>query len=121
MDFALTPIITRWLFALLVTLAVELPVFALLGRGYAPTTRCIGGGALGTLITHPLLWFAWRHTFDSYLLRTITGELLVCLIEGIVLWRVARPLKFKSALGISLVANGASYGLGILLHTLGFL
>jgi hypothetical protein len=112
----LSPVVSRWLVALLLTLIIETPIYALVGRRHATVSRCILGGVLGTLITHPLLWFVWQNTFDNYLLRTITGELAVCLVEGVVLWAVARPINFNTALAISLLANGASYGIGILLH-----
>jgi hypothetical protein len=110
------PPLSKWLVALVLTLIIETPIYALLGRRYARVSRCVAGGIAGTLITHPLLWFVWRHTIDHYLLRTVTGEVLVCLVEGVVLWAVARPIDFKKALAVSLLANGTSYGIGVLLH-----
>ena len=112
------PLLTKWLVALLLTLVIETPIYAFMGRRYARVSRCVAGGVAGTLMTHPLLWFAWRHAIDHYLLRTVTGEALVCMAEGVVLWAVARPIDFKKALAVSLVANGTSYGIGVLLHIL---
>ncbi len=109
-------LLLKWLVALTLTLVIEVPIYAALGRGSARVSRCIMGGVAGTLITHPLLWFVWRHAIDPYLLRTVTGEALVCLIEGVVLWAVARPIGLRRALSVSLLANAASYGIGVLLH-----
>jgi hypothetical protein len=112
----LPPIFFSWLVAFILTIAIEAPVYGALGRRTAPLGRCIIGGIMGSILTHPLLWFVWRHAIDDYLLRTVSGEILVCLVEGGVLWWIAKPMTWNRAMAISFVANATSYGTGILLH-----
>ena len=108
-----------WIIAFALTIIIEMPVFTLLGRKYASAVKAAAAGVLCSCITHPLLWFAWRPLFDSYIIWAISGEAAVIAIEAIVFYTVVRPTPFTKALAISLLANATSYGTGLLLNTFG--
>ena len=116
-----SPVLLRWLVAFALSLAIEVPLYVLLGRHQARAARVGLAGALGTCITHPLLWFAWPYAMENHLVRTLTGEVLVCIIEAAVLHGICRTIPPRQALGIALIANAASYGTGILLRLAGIL
>ena len=115
----------HWLVALALTLVIELPVYAFLCRKDTTIQRSLTAGTLGTLITHPLLWFIWQPTmkalFHNAAVITPAGEFLVVIIEAAVLKIVIRSLHLKTALSISLIANATSYGIGLILFYLRFL
>ena len=84
--------------------------------------RMLGSGvfeALGaSTITHPLLWFVFvpaMRPLVSYEAYAAIGETLVVLVEAIYFRLI---FQRKRALAASLVANGASYFLGLVAHTL---
>jgi hypothetical protein len=114
-------LLLRWGAAFLLTLLIELPIYGWLGHRCGTGPRAVAGGGLGTLMTHPLLWFAWPLVVADYLLRTISGELLVCLLEGVVLRAVAPGMGWRRAMAVSFLANAASYGTGVALHVLNVL
>ncbi len=104
-----------FLIALVLTLLIELPVLWVLARGVfklagVPTRRLLGVGALGSLLTLPVLWFVLP-AFLSPAAAIAVGEVLAVVIEALLLWRLlpARPLV---AVVLSLAANLASFLLG---------
>jgi hypothetical protein len=114
-----------WIRAFFFTLAVEIPLFVLVagfrnrsGRR-APLWRLVLAGAAGTAVTHPALWFVWPRVVSDYTLYIATGELLVAVVETFTFFGLARPISLSRAAAASFIANGASYGLGMLLHLLG--
>ncbi|MBM4320621.1 MAG: hypothetical protein FJ125_11830 [Deltaproteobacteria bacterium] len=105
-----------WFFSLLLTLAVEVPLYVLLSRGAVRCARAALAGAAGTLLTHPALWFFWPRLVDSdYTTYLVSGELAVVAAEALTFLALARPVGAWRALACSLVANGASCGVGALL------
>ncbi len=110
-----------WLKAFLFTLAVEVPLFALIGRAFrdperpTPVWRLLLAGGVGTCVTHPCLWFVWPHVVQDYTWYIVTGELLVACVETCTFFLVARPIRFRYAALAAWVANGASFGFGLLL------
>ncbi len=112
-----------WIKAFLLTLAVEVPLFILIARSNktvkknVPIWRLALAAGAGTMITHPLLWFAWPHVVSDYTTYIITGELLVAVIETFTFYLIARPIKLKLALASAFIANGASYGIGVLISS----
>jgi len=115
-------IFAAWVLAFVLTLLIEIPVFAiaarLLEKGRAPRTplwRLLVAGAAGTCVTHPLLWFAWPHLFDDYSAYIVSGELLVSVIETGTFYLVARPVRLSTAAAASFLANGMSFLVGIIL------
>ncbi len=104
-----------FLIALVLTLLIELPVLWVLARGVfrlrtASTRRLLAVGALGSLLTLPVLWFVLP-AFLSPAVAIALGEALAVGVEALLLWRLlpARPLV---AVILSLVANLASFLLG---------
>lgn len=101
-----------FLIALAFTLLIELPVLLILARRvfgltHISTLRILAVGALGSLLTLPVLWFA----LPSYFVPTTAialGEALAVTVEALLLWRLlpARPL---TAVILSLAANLASF------------
>jgi hypothetical protein len=115
-----------WWDAFLFTLAVEVPLFVLVARvgaGGAKTSPVVlaCAGAMGTCVTHPLLWFVWPHVGLDYTAYIVTGEVLVAVIETFIFFAIARPISLSRAVGASFIANAASYGLGALLQGLGWM
>jgi hypothetical protein len=96
-----------WLRAFLFTQLVEVPIYM---RGL----RCSLPAAFGaSAITHPLVWFvfftpAWH---AGYTTKLVSAELFAWLAEA-AYFRFA--FRKPRALLWSLVANGASLGLGVL-------
>jgi hypothetical protein len=112
-------VLRAWAAAFALSLIIEVPIFALVARREVPVWRAALAGAAGTFVTHPLLWFAWVHVVHDYTLYIASGEVLVAAIETLTFWALARPVSLRTALAASLVANGASYGAGLILDRLG--
>jgi hypothetical protein len=123
---------------LLLTLVIEAPlVLGLLVRRCG-WQRSLVAGLLASLLTHPLLWFAWSRVLSprtNYAAYVASGEALVVLIEaGVFLLVALLPTADRRAttrdgaarlagvaLGVSLAANFVSWATGALLHELGLL
>jgi hypothetical protein len=105
-DAIRSSIFLSWALAFTVTQMVEIPIWMRAFRAPLRFVKAFGA----TAITHPILWFVitprWRGDYWS---MVIFGEAVVVLIEA----AYARFLGAKRALLWSLVANGASAGLGI--------
>jgi hypothetical protein len=115
-----------WLEAFVFTLAVEVPIFVLVARVGAGGVRTSPivlacAAAMGTCITHPLLWFVWPKAGLSYEAYIVSGELLVAIVESFTFFAIARPIRLSRAIACSFIANAASYGLGALLQALGWM
>lgn len=106
--------------AFFLTLLIEVPiVFALLrgrrpGRGHVG--RVVVVAVAASSLTHPLLWMAADHVQTTFSLLAAEGA--IALVEAAVL-AVGLGVRAGRALGVSLVANGASLGIGLLLQALG--
>ena len=117
-----------WIKAFTLTLVIETPVFVALGRLLinrtgqpVSTTRLAIAGALGTCLTHPLLWFVWPLVIRDYMSYVVTGEILVALIETFTFFLIAKPISLRDAALASFAANAVSVGLGYLLQALGWM
>jgi hypothetical protein len=105
--------------ALLATIAVE----GLLALVYAAVrgervSRWLTNVLLVNLITHPVLWFVMaRQSGDlSYLSILAVAEAGVWLVEAALLYLLGGgQLGFREALLLSLVLNGVSAGVGLVL------
>jgi hypothetical protein len=123
---------STWPGAFALTLLLEVPVwvFALGPRAGSWRMRAAAGAAAST-VTHPLLWlvaplivsvsFACGDQLDPNGLAACFGrwihalEALIVLVEA-ALVTVVLPASLRRALLASLLANGASYGFGLLLR-----
>lgn len=122
----MTPYHRAWLWAFLFTQAVEVPIWAYALRAHRPPAPGrdpwpawvnVAAGFGASLITHPIVWFVIpEHTFvprDSpswYGAMVVQAETFAVVVEAAYMG----ALGLRSALGWSLVANGASAGLGLL-------
>jgi hypothetical protein len=110
--------------ALLLSLVTEaLAALVLLrawGEEWGRATRAALAAVLATLLTHPAAWAATLRLMDAigYAAAVALVEAAVVLAESLA-YRVLVPLPGRRALLASLVANGASAGLGLVLYALG--
>lgn len=98
-----------YLLALGLTLAVEVPVYAVLARAFAWVSwpLALVAGVVVNVLTHPLMYAAAQH-FDAWW-QLATAEAMVALIEAAVLvwaWR-RRPTEWWVWVG-AVVANALS-------------
>ena len=119
-------ILPHWAAAFGMTLAVEVPLFVLLAR-YTATKlkvpscsvrRAALAGALGSCITHPLLWFVWPFAVTDYTAYLISGELIVAAVESVTFYLAAKPISIKRAAFVAVTANAASFGFGMLVYSI---
>lgn len=110
--------------ASLLSIAVEAPVAALTARLALRTswwTAALAAiaAAGGTLLTHPFAWDGARALMRSipWGLMAAIVETAVTLVEAVAYVAVAR-VRPLAALGLSVAANGASFGVGLLLWLL---
>lgn len=107
---------TDFLFSLLVTLIVEVPIVVCLVKILKEKTtisRIIWISILATTLTIPYLWFVFNEYFD-YWTMVILGEIFVFIVEAIIYWKLL-PVSFKKAIIISFLANISSILLGLLI------
>ena len=105
--------------ALLATIAIEgflaLVYAAVRGEG---VSRWLTNVLLVNLVSHPALWFAMgRQSGDvSYVSVLAVAETGVWLVEAAMLWLLGGGrVAWKKALILSLVLNGVSLGVGLVL------
>lgn len=102
---------------LLLTLAIEIPfLFATtkyLLKIKLPAGEIFYWGVFANLFSYPYLWFVFP-LFIRFNRRIYFEELLVAAIEAIVLSKGLK-INFKKALILSLVANAASYFIGLII------
>jgi hypothetical protein len=107
-------IFQAWLASFGFTLLIEVPLFVWLSRKWVSPARAALVGAAGSCLTHPLLWFVWSRLIADYTLYIVSGELLIASAESLLFYWLARPGTLSRAIGVTFVANAASYGLGAL-------
>ena len=106
-----------WLRAFALTALIEIPIVVLLTRRTAfPAWRRGVIALFGQIATHPAVWFIFpRIAGLTGRQATLLSELWAFLAEAC-LYAVALPgVRPLRALGISAIANGTSYGLGLAL------
>ena len=101
--------IRAWLVAFAFTQLVEVPIYTMALR--VRTWIAFGASA----ITHPIVWFVIPRFGLSYLTMVVVAELFAWLAEAAYF---AFAFRKKRALLWSLIANGASFGLGMLSRAL---
>lgn len=123
MPFFTEAYLTAWLRAFLFTQIVEVPIY----RRGLPTSWGAAFGA--STITHPFVWFffPWiAYAFDvSWYLTATASELFAWGIEALWFWSLGKKALFgqpaisgKRAIVVSLAANAASLGLGLVSRAL---
>ena len=116
---------TEYAVALLLTLAIEIPIVAVgLDRWYrVPLTRGVTVAACASLLTHPVVWFvlpAWLVPTVGPLGYLLVAEGFAWLSEAGLFW-IATRRDPVGLLLLSLTANMASFLTGALLHRFGVL
>lgn len=106
------------LVALALTLAIEVPI-ALIGKRLSKiqidSWRFALVATSTSLITHPIVWPLITHWLkpSPFWFRATVGETLAILIEALIYWKFT-PLGLRGAFLVSLAANLASFGIGML-------
>jgi hypothetical protein len=111
--------VRAWLTAFCLTLAIEMPALAFLGRRAEPSlSRRAAAAMLANAVSHPVVWFAFPALGLAWGATTALSELWAWLVEAS-LYRLAfRAATWRLALGLSLAANLLSFGLGLALWAL---
>lgn len=112
--------VDAWFRAFLLTLAVELPIAAILLRRYEPAwPRLIVLVVFANLASHPAVWFIFTQLLligtPEYVLA---AESWAVGVEALFYWAVFRGLSVRRAILVSLAANAASFLLGRFLVTI---
>jgi uncharacterized membrane-anchored protein YitT (DUF2179 family) len=79
----------------------------------APWRRVLLTAICASLLTHPFAWWANRSIPWPFVERAALIEVSVVLVEAAI-YALLVPLRAAAGLGLSLWANGASFGLGLL-------
>ncbi len=115
-------IVIPWLKAFSLTLVVEVALVMWLVTAEEPSRgRRLGAAAFAQLASHPIVWFVMPSLPTPW---TVTLVIAECWAVGseLLIYRLAFPrLAWLRAFGVSALANGASFALGLLVrHTLGW-
>ena len=112
--------VALWARAFALTLAVETPLATWMLRDVDRSrARRIGAALAGNLATHPAVWFILPALGLSHAPMTAVEEAWAVVVEMAVYRLVFPALPWSRALGVSAVANGASFAVGLLLRSRG--
>jgi hypothetical protein len=122
-DAGMRHLASSYLFSLLLTYAVEIPLLVYLLHPYASWRRSLVTAIACSGLTHPLLWFGWPRVvpLDHYPLFLATGESLVVLAEAALIWGIALRQERRAggtAMLASIATNAASCAAGLALRAL---
>jgi hypothetical protein len=111
------PLITLWFKAFLLTVLVETPLAAALLRPAEPRLpRRVALVLFANLASHPAVWFIFPALGLPYLPMLVLAEAWAVLSEALFYRLVFEKTDAVEALGISALANGASFGIGLLVR-----
>jgi len=68
------------------------------------------------LASHPAVWFVFPKLGSSFSMMVLTAEVWAVASEAIFYWLVIPNVRLGQAAGVSLVANGSSFGIGLLVR-----
>jgi hypothetical protein len=106
-----------WLKAFLFTSAVEIPIAtALFRRAEARLGRRLGFAFFANLISHPAVWLIFPFLGLRYGTSILLAEAWAFGIEALFYMLAFEKSDRFHAAGVSALANGASYGLGLLVR-----
>ena len=106
--------------ALLLSAAIEAPIAWLVVRLARWPSRgpahAAAAAAVATAVTHPQLWTAvlWLAPSYGWAPVTLASEAVVVVVEGVLMAWMA-GLRLRHAMPLSLVTNGASFAVGLVL------
>ena len=110
-------LVTLWFRAFLVTVLVETPIAAALLKPAEP--RLYRRAVLvlfANMASHPAVWFIFPELGLSYAPTLVLAEAWAVLSEALLYRLVFEKTGAVEALGISALANGASFGIGLLVR-----
>lgn len=87
-------------------------------RPFARWARLIGLLFFANLASHPAVWFVFPSLDLSYPAMVAWAETWAVASEAIFYWLVFSDVGLGRAVGVSLVANGSSFGLGLVVRSL---
>lgn len=100
------------------TVAIELLVAVPLLRGAGTLPRRAAAVVVGNLASHPIVWFVLARVISSRSLMIPVAESWAIASEAVVYALVFPSLPKTRALGVSAVANAASFLVGLVLTRL---
>lgn len=106
-----------FLWALLMTLLIEVPVVFLVNKYIYKNKNNIYvlfTGIVSSVLTLPYFWFILPAFISNRIVYIIVGEISIVLIEAFIYYCILK-LKFSQAIIISLIANIASILGGLLI------
>jgi hypothetical protein len=114
--------VVAWLRAFLLTVGVELLVAGLLLRRDEPSLLRRGGLIVfAQVASHPAVWFIFPELRMGSEKTLVLSEGWAVLSEALFYGLAFRGLGGRRAFGVAALANGVSYGVGLLLHRSGLL
>jgi hypothetical protein len=111
-------LVELWLRAFAISLAVELAIGVPLLRERGWPVR-VAAVAVANLASHPILWFVLLRLGLSFEVRHVLAEAWAIGVELGIYVLVFPAIGVRRAAAVSLLANGASLGVGIALRALG--
>jgi hypothetical protein len=112
------PSVSVWLRAFAWTLLLEVPLVLWLTRD--STMRVTRRGAIAifaNLATHPAVWFVFPKLCLDGGTLLVVQESWAVIVEWLVYFTVIPSLTLGRALGVSALANGVSFAIGLLLYS----
>ena len=109
------PTTAHYLFALLVTLAIEYPFVHVGFRGrrkLRPPWALLAAFVVVHMLTHGALWHLWPRLPGDYLGKLLVGETLVTLVEAAAYGQLL-GVSNRRALLVSILANATSTVVGL--------
>ena len=115
--------VARWFTAFLFTVAVEVPIATTFLRGKEPfpVWRRFVLALAAQCASHPAVWVVYPELPIPYWTMIVIAETWAFGSETVLYAALGRGVSWRRAAGVSLVANGLSYGIGLLLQTWGWL
>lgn len=111
--------VSGWFAAFVLTLAVEVPIAAVLLRRTEPSwARLLLLIVFVNLATHPVVWFVVQQLFiDDTTTYTVVAEGWAVAAESVFYWAAFRDLPLRRAIAVSIAANAASFLIGWVVTT----
>jgi len=112
--------VSAWFAAFVLTVAIEAPIVWLFLRRQEPDLLRLGLLIVfANLVTHPAVWFIWTQLFlvgtASY---TLASETWAVVAEAVFYWATIKGLSVRRAAVTALVANVASFLVGLVVGEL---
>ena len=108
--------VSAWFTAFVVTVVIEAPIVWWFVRVREPSVLRVGTAVLlANLASHPAVWFIFTQLLlVGSVAYTLTTEIWAVIVEAILYVLALRGVGPRRALAVSLVANAASYLVGVL-------